>query len=143
VQSSAAPAAIIIKPAHLSVDSAQARIADVRRKLSQWNVEWGPIHQWPRFFENALSDAKEEGRSGQWVEEVQLVVDEGRKLVQELHQAVDGCLPIEEWMVRDLWRSCMSLNSHLSEGITVLETRLEIVAPFPHEKIGRYSVHYQ
>lgn len=122
-----------------SFDSAQGRIADVRQKLSQWHVEWGPIHQWPRLFENAFSDAKEQGHSCLWVEEIQSVVEDGRKLIRQLEHAIDGSLPGEPWMIRDIWQSSMSLMAHLLEGITVLETRLEIVAPFPHEAIGRHA----
>lgn len=120
-------------------DSANACIAEVRKKVSLWNAEWGPIRHWPRLFENEFGDAKEKQCSGEWVDGVQLVVDEGRKIVNQLQQAVEANLPSDDWMVRDLWRSSLLLMAHLLEGITVLETRLEIVAPYPYESIGQYS----
>lgn len=120
-------------------DSVTARIADVRHQLLQWNAQWGPIRHWPRLFEDAFGDAKEQGRSGPWVEEIQSVVEDGRKLVRQLEQVIDGSLPADSWMIRDSWRSSLSLMAHLLEGITVLETRLEIVAPFPHEAIWRHA----
>ena len=74
-----------------------------------------------------------------WVERIQLVVDDGRKLVRELQQVIDGGFPVDPLIIRDTWRSSLSLMAHLMEGITVLKTRLEIVAPFPHESIGRHA----
>jgi hypothetical protein len=139
VETSATSSTESIQP----VDSAQARIAHIRQQLLQWNTDWGPIHQWPRHFEDGFGDAKDDGRSGPWVEEIQVVVEDGRRLVQELQHALNGSLPMEDWMIRDVWRSSLSLMAHLLEGITVLETRLEIVAPFPHEAIWRYAAHRQ
>jgi hypothetical protein len=118
-------------------DSAHALIADVQKKVSLWNADWGPIHQWPRLFETKFGDAKEKECSDDWVENIQLVVENGWKIAHQLRQAVEGNLPSNDWMVRDLWRSSLSLMADLLEGITVLETRLEIVAPFPHQSLGR------
>jgi hypothetical protein len=109
--------------------------------VSLWHSGWGPIHQWPRLFENGFGDAKALGRSGAWVDEIQLVVEDGRRLINELHIAVNGSFPAEDWMIRDMWRSSLALMSHLLEGVTVLETRLEIVAPFPQEATLRYAAH--
>jgi hypothetical protein len=123
----------------MTIDSAQGRIAAVRQKVSKWNIEWGPVHQWPRFFENTYADALEEGRMDAWVDTIQLVVDEGRSLVREVGDAIDGTLPLEDWHVRDIWRSGMELIHHLFEGISTLETRLEIVAPFPKDDLIRLA----
>ena len=75
--------------------------------------------------------------------EFSFVVEDGQRLLKELQQVVDGSFPKEDWMVRDMWRSSMSMMTHLLEGITILETHLEIVAPFPHEAIWHYAAQRQ
>ena len=124
-----------------STDSAQSRIAAVRQKVSNWNTDWGPIHQWPRYFENAYAVALEEGSTDSWADSMQLIVDEGRSLVRDMGEAIDGTLPSEDWLVRDMWRSGTEILRHLFEGISILETRLQIVAPFPDDDLIRLAVH--
>lgn len=136
----AVPSVAVINSAQPRIDSAQARIAAVRQKVSKWNIEWGPTHQWPRFFENAYAEALEAGCIDAWAEKIQLVVDEGRNLVREIGDAIEGTLPLEDWHVRDIWRSGMEIMRHLFEGISTLETRLEIVAPFPENDLVRLAV---
>jgi hypothetical protein len=97
------PSAEISTSVTWSKNSAPARIANLRQKVSLWHVEWGPIHHWPQLFENGFGDAKEQGRSGQWAEEIQLVVENGRELLKEIQLIVDGMLPTEDWMMQDVW----------------------------------------
>ena len=68
-------------------------------------------------------------------------MENGRRLINELNLAVDGSFPMEDWMIRVMWRSGFALMSHLLEGITALETRLEILVPFPADTILRYAAH--
>ena len=86
-----------------SKNSAPARIANLWQKVSLWHVEWGPIHHWPQLFENGFGDVKEQGRSGQWAEEIQLVVENGQELLKEIQPIVDGMLPTKDWMMQDVW----------------------------------------
>ena len=59
--------------------------------------------------------------------------------MREVEDAIEGTLPSEDWHVRDVWRSSMEILQHLSEGISVLETRLEIIAPFPKDDLIRLA----
>ena len=118
-----------------AIDTAQARMAAVRRRVAKWNIAWGPIRQWPHCFEDAYAEALDQGCTDAWANEVQLVVDEGRNLVRDLGDVIDGTLPSEVCYVRDLWRSAMDMMCQLCEGISALETRLQIVAPYPEDTL--------
>jgi len=75
-----------------------------------------------------------------WANEMQLVVDEGRALVHELGNVMDGSLPLEDIYIQDIWRSGMDIIRQILEGISMLETHLEIVAPFPDEDLVELAV---
>jgi len=119
----------------MPVDTAQARMANVRHRLAKWNAAWGPINLWPHHFEDAYVEALDQERADAWANEVQEVVDEGRKLVCDLGDVIDGTLPSEDYYVHDLWRSAIDIMRNLYEGISTLETRLQIVAPYREDTL--------
>lgn len=122
------------------IDTAQARMADVRRRFAKWNITWGPIQQWPHCFTDEYTEAMGRGSADAWVNEIQLIVDEGRNLVRDLGDVIDGTLPSEDCFVRDLWRSAIDIMRHLFEGISALETHLQIVAPYPEDTLRQLAV---
>lgn len=113
-----------------------ALLATVRYQVQQWCYGWGPPRRWSVPLATGLHAAILNNSLWAWEEELQVHVSAGRKLVDAMHGVMDGELPTEEWLYRDLWRQAVELLSTLHEGIACLEAHIALVIPPASVRIG-------
>ena len=110
--------------------AALALVATVRQRVQQWCYGWGPPRYWQGQLTSGFQAAIQQDRVWTWIEDIQQQAKAGRKMVDAMHDVMDGELPTEHWLYRDLWRQGMELLSSLYEGIACLEAHVELATAF-------------
>lgn len=113
-------------------ETALERLKILREKVIYWTSGWGGLLVWPETLNLSLTDAVNGGETKRWAKEVLRHAVSGRRLLVNL-QEIEGCLPEEEWMVRELWRVSFELVQMLVKGITIMESRISLM---PHLEPG-------
>ena len=110
--------------------SALQHLATIRTSVQQWCYGWGAPRYWPAQLRRGLEAAVYDSTVNLWVEEVESHLIAGRHMVDSMYEVMDGDLPSEDWLYRDLWRQSVDVLSTLHEGIACLNTHVALMASY-------------
>jgi hypothetical protein len=78
-----------------SLMAALALVATVHQRMQQWCYGWGPPRYWQGQLMGGFQVAIQQDRVWTWIEDLQQQAKAGRKMVDAMHNMMDGELPTE------------------------------------------------
>lgn len=117
---------------HQQRHKAAHSLISVARATLEWNKDWGPISSsWSRQFAGRYISAVDNKRHTEFLEDITLQAQVGRKLVDELARIFTECtLPTSSTALRAFIELTIKLHLRLKQGILALEDRVRLVSSF-------------
>lgn len=104
--------------------------AEMHGAITSWLSCWGGLDRWNATLDRDFATAKEAGNLMNWYRGIMEHKERGRLLLH-MAQRFDGALPVEMWMIREIWHKQVEILILLLRGMAYLEVRLDIMDPGP------------
>jgi hypothetical protein len=105
----------------------QAHLTTIHQDVLEWMGDWGPIPSWPVKITDDLEQARETDTLEAWLTNASTRLNCGRALLCRLWALPSFPLPKDVDEVRNIWRQSFELVGTVQNGVSCLESRLEMV----------------
>ena len=105
-----------------NTSDAAAIVSAVRAMVWDWLKPWGPVTEWGAALTLEMSEAQKHGTVHALVRQWDAHREIGKGLAQDLREIVDGQLPLDEQVLKDLFRQVFDLLFVIDTGLSILDT---------------------